>query len=154
MPKQSELNLRDDDELLRLLFSSIDYHDGDITKVAISLDDLKERGFSLDIARIASQSIVNERALAQVSRAKAPEDREKGYIAKFSNLEINAELDTDAKKLFLTNYSPMHGNHAHASLTCFIGAGEKRSYYLLARARLREHLLKNIVELERYPFSH
>lgn len=153
-PKKSELNLRDDDDLLRLLFSDQDYCNGDVTDLAINLEDLKTRGFSLDIARIASQAIISERALAQMSRAKAPNDREKSYIAKFSNEEVNAELDKEKNKLFVTSYSPMQGNYAHASLTCSVGASKTRGYYLFARARLREHLLKNVIEMERFPFSH
>lgn len=153
-PKKSELNLRDDDDLLRLLFSDQDYCNGNVTDLAINLEDLKTRGFSLDVARIASQVMIRERALAQMSRAKTPEDREKSYIAKISNREINAVLDKENNKLFVTSYSPMQGNYAHASLTCCVGASKTRSYYLFARARLRDHLLKNIIEMEKFPFSH
>lgn len=153
-PRESDLYLDENDFLLRLLFSDIDYFNGDVTDLAISLKDLEVRGFSLDIERICSGKIVGDRALEQKSRAKVPTDREKAYISKFANSAINAEVDLQNNKLFSTSYSPMNGNYAHASLLCCPSEKKGRSYYMLARARLKEHLKNNIVGIDNYPFSH
>jgi len=153
-PRKSDLYLDENDYLLRLLFSDIDYFNGDLTDLAISLQDLEKRGFSLDIDRISSREIVSTRMSVQKSKAKVPTDREKAYISKFSNLSVNAEVDLDKNKLFSTSHDPMHGNYAHASLKCCPLEEKKRSYYLLARARLKEHLKQNIISIDDYPFSH
>lgn len=153
-PKKRDLYLGESDSLLRLLFSDIDYFNGDLTDLAISLQDLETRGFSLDIDRISSKKIVSARMLDQKSKAKKPTDRENAYISKFSNSSVNAEVDLDKNKLFSTSYDPMNGNYAHASLKCCPLEQKKRSYYIMARAKLKEHLKQNIVGIDNYPFSH
>lgn len=152
----AEISLNSDDEFLRLLFDSEGYHDGRINDDAISTKDLYERGYSLDIKKIANECVIKLRAKEQSERVlnKDPdsEKRKVAYISTLVNSEVLECVDQNGNSLFETSHTPLDSNYAHASLFC-MSRKESRHYYLYARNQLRPLLLKCMIELDDFDFS-
>ncbi|GJA62112.1 hypothetical protein ACEUCS_04155 [Aeromonas caviae] len=141
----------DESELLRLFFSDEQYADGVIKDISIPLDDLKERGLSLDIKAIVEPSVIGDRAAEQSSRR--PDSRHTAFISEVVKKEICSctnpnEVDADGKEILLFEIlsTPLAENPAHASLLC-IDKSKTRSFYVMARNKLKPFFLKKIVPL-------
>ena len=142
----------DESELLRLFFSDEQYANGVINDIAIPIDDLKERGLSLDVKAIVEPSVIGGRAVEQSS--KRPDSRHTAFISEVVKKEIcsctnpNNEVDADGKEILLFEIlsTPLAENPAHASLLC-IDKSKTRSFYVMARNKLKPFFLKKIVPL-------
>lgn len=145
----------DESELLRLFHSDEQYSDGEIKDIAISIDDLKERGLSLDIKALVKSSVILDRAAEQASRN--PDRRHTTFISEIVKKEVcdctaPDEDDEDSSEsggitlLFEIKPTPLDANPAHASLFC-IKKNKKRSFYVMARNKLKPIFKKKIVPL-------
>lgn len=140
--------MTDESELLRLFFSDEHYFDGTIKDVAISLDDLKERGLSLDIKAIVDPLVMEKRAEQQ--SLKKPEERHTAFVSEVVKNKICSIHDPEGREhtdfLFEILATPLADNPAHASLFC-INKNKKRAFYVMARNKLKPLFLEKIVQL-------
>lgn len=105
----------DNEKLIRLTFTP-EHHDGqEFLNGAVSLDDLRERGFSVD-----RQSITTFEAVCQRVTEQSARNPEKRQVVLFSELVCGAlrnEVDIDSgQPVFLVDATPMPGNDGHASI--------------------------------------
>lgn len=150
-------SIAENDLLLRLMFGSEHYHLNEVKDAAISLQDLKERGFSLDVKNLAPKRVMEERIKSQVDKAiqkkgSDQEERKLAYITSLLNQELISFLDLKESQLFETSHDPVDGNDAHAKLVC-VNKEETRSYYVFARNQLRPLLAKSICKFEDFEFK-
>ncbi len=142
----------DESELLRLFHSDEQYADGEIKDIAISIDDLKERGLSLDIKALVKSSVILDRAAEQASRN--PDRRHTTFISEIVKKDVCDCTVPDEESsesggvtlLFEIKSTPLDANSAHASLFC-IKRNKKRSFYVMARNKLKPIFKKKIVPL-------
>ncbi|HCM9313908.1 TPA: hypothetical protein R4T04_001897 [Enterobacter asburiae] len=155
---QKVKDILNDDVLIRTLFDS-EHYNRDLNELennAIPTSDLKERGLSLDIKRLASESAVLKRVNIQKGRAQeknGPDDRTRKNVF-FSEVEhpkVNDILDTDGVSLFLTKYAPVEGNDAHAMLMCCKN-NKTKAYYVMARNKLMPVFSERITPAQDYTF--
>ena len=85
------LMLEDGCTLLRLLMADEHYKDGSVTDNGISLQDLQDRGYSLDIKSMAVQAVIEERA--QTQSLKRPVERHTAFISEFTKNKKEKLLD-------------------------------------------------------------
>ncbi|MGN7971461.1 hypothetical protein [Serratia sp. 22264] len=138
--------IENEDSLLRLLFSNEHYFNNDIQDLAISLDDLKSRGFSLDLEKICDLNVIEERIKSQAEKASDENARREAFISSLINGVVTSLLDQDGDVLFETFHSPIAENFAHTSLIC--KKKEKtRSHYVWARNKLKPLLTEKIVKI-------
>lgn len=150
-------SLLDDDVLLRLMFGAEHYDENEVKNAAISTDDLKERGFSLDVYCLKPKSAIETRIASQIARAiekkgEDQSDRKIAYISKLINSDLLSCVDEQEKQLFETFHDPVSDNYAHAKLLC-VNKEKTRSYYVYARNKIRPMLLKSICCFSDYDFS-
>jgi hypothetical protein len=138
--------IEDDDILLRMLFSDEHYFNNDINDLAISLQDLKSRGFSLDLEKICDFNVIEKRVKSQAENASNENARREAFISSLINCVVTSLLDQDGDVLFETFHSPIVENAAHTSLIC--KKKEKtRSHYVWARNKLKPLLNEKIVNI-------
>jgi len=155
---QKVKDILNDDVLIRTLFDSEHYNRelNQLENNAIPTSDLKDRGLSLDIKRLASETVVLKRVHIQKNRAQeknGPDDRTRKNVF-FSEVEhpkVNSVLDENGVALFSTKYAPVEGNDAHAMLLC-IKNDQKRSYYIMARNKLMPVFSARITPAQEYTF--
>lgn len=156
---QKVKDILNDDILIRTLFDSEHYNRelNELENNAIPTSDLKERGLSLDIKRLASEGVVLKRVNVQKGRAQeknGPDDRTRKSVF-FSEVEhpkVNAILDDeDGVALFITKYAPVEGNDAHAMLMC-CKQNKKKAYYVMARNKLMPVFSARITPAQDYTF--
>lgn len=151
-----DYKLEDQHALLRLNFAPQHIVDGKVIPSAISTEDLKVRGFSLDSEPLVAQSTLVERA--EIQSAKKPEERVSPHISRFicndaRYLKLN---EADESWAFNIYYSPVgagdgeevKANDAHVSLKCVDGT-KGPSYYKKARNLLLP-VLQNLLTLDNY----
>jgi hypothetical protein len=142
----SEIPLPQDDEwLLRLNFSPEHINNGKIIPAAISLKDLKERGFSVDRERLVNPSTLAERVQSQ--SGKKPQDRIDPYISRFQCGAVRL-IEDEGKPAFKVEASPSKDNHAHAHIMSSQALGESGLRKL--RNLLLPELQKNLIALDEY----
>jgi hypothetical protein len=137
--------VRDDEFLLRLNYSPEHIKDGEILPAAVALEDLKDRGFSVDREELVRIEIIIERAAGQQERS--PAAREEAHLSRFQTGPVRSEVDHEQKPAFSVVASAIPGNAAHAHIVSAIPRGEG------ARRRLRSILLKhlnNLIALNTY----
>ena len=136
--------LSDDEWLLRLYFSPEHIHNGEVVPTAISLSDLRERGFSLDRESIVNTEIIVTRAENQ--SVKKPENRAEPFLSRFECCPVR-KLKHEDKPAFEVKESPMDENHAHAHILSAqkLGDGSLRKL----RNQLIPHL-QGLVALDAY----
>jgi hypothetical protein len=144
---EEKIVIDDNDELLRLLFSSEHFDNGIIKDQGIPTQDLQKRGYSLDLKKIASKAVLEQRASTQSSKAKSPEDRKDAYISYLLKGDAIQATDPDGTSLFKVLHSPIDDNPAHTSLLC-IESEQTKSYYVMARNKLRPLLLRKIISIK------
>lgn len=152
-------DLLNEDVLIRTLFDSEHYNrDLDVLdNNAIPTSDLKERGLSLDIKRLASETVVLQRINVQKGKAQEKHGiddltRKDVYFSEVEHPNICNIIDDDEQVLFVTKYAPVEGNDAHAMLKC-IKNKEKRSYYVMARNKLKPAFSQCIKPAQDYRFT-
>ena len=142
--------LSEDESLVRAFFCP-EQHDGqEFLATAVSLDDLKDRGFSVDRPILTPLSVLTHRVNTQ--RANKPDVRE---FTKFSQLfyaKLRDDRDPTGQDYFDVQASPVAesadepANPGHASIYSAdksLGRGGLRK----VRTELIKHL-NNIVDLE------
>lgn len=153
-------DLLNEDILIRTLFDSEHYNrELDVLdNNAIPTSDLKERGLSLDIKRLASELVVLQRVNVQKGKAQDKHGlddltRKDVYFSEAEHPNISTIIDDgDGQVLFVTKYAPVDGNDAHAMLTC-IKNKEKRAYYVMARNKLKPVFSQCITPAQDYRFT-
>lgn len=146
--------LSDDESLVRAFFCP-EQHDGQVfLATAVSLDDLKDRGFSVDRPTLTPLSVLTHRVDNQ--RAKNPEKREFPKYSQLFYSKLKEDRNAEGQHYFEIQPSPvsesvdMPGNPGHASIYSAdknLGNGGLRK----VRTALIEHL-NNVVELENIPY--
>jgi hypothetical protein len=102
-----------DEWLLRLHFSPEHLLNGELVPTAISISDLKERGFSVDREQIVDADQIVARALAQQQRV--PEKRETSYLSRFECIAVQ-RIQYENDIAFVIIASPTDDNPAHAHI--------------------------------------
>lgn len=144
-----------DESLVRAFFCP-EQHDGSVfLNNAVSLDDLKERGFSVDRPLLTPMSVLLHRLRTQ--RASNPTQREQPKFSELFYEKLLNDTDTDTgKPLFEVLVTPVElsdkgpENRGHASVFSAdrsLGRGGLRKI----RTALLIHL-NNIVELGTLPY--
>ncbi|QGG77745.1 hypothetical protein [Pseudomonas syringae] len=106
----------DDEVLVRITYTP-EHHDGtEFLPGAVSLDDLKSRGFSVDRQCVTHRATVISR-IANQSR-KAPLVRQKVLFSELICHSIRAEKSEDGSDVFIVEATPdlEAGNMGHASI--------------------------------------
>ncbi|MBD1995096.1 hypothetical protein H6G00_00440 [Leptolyngbya sp. FACHB-541] len=124
--------LDDNEWLLRLHFSPEHIQDGEFVPTAISLSDLKERGYSLDREAFVERHLIVDRAEAQSMRL--PEKRKESYLSRFECGPVRC-LKHEGETAFEVKESPRHDNPAHAHILSAQRLGDG------ALRKLRNYLL-------------
>ncbi|MNJ33325.1 hypothetical protein D3C77_280090 [compost metagenome] len=142
--------LSDDESLVRAFFCPEQHNGQEFLATAVSLDDLKDRGFSVDRPTLTPLSVLTHRVTTQ--QANKPDVRE---FTKFSQLfyaKLKEDRDPAGQDYFDVQASPVTesedepANPGHASIYSAdksLGRGGLRK----VRTELIKHL-NNIVELE------
>ncbi|WP_460158730.1 hypothetical protein [Pseudomonas sp. S3_E11] len=148
-----EYTLEDMHSLLRLNFAPQHIVDGKVLPTAISTEDLKSRGYSLDAEPLINADTLTERAQSQSE--KDSEARVSPYISRFQYCDANSIKidDTPAFNIFhspvaLDREKQIKANPAHVSLLC-TDSEKGKPYYRKARILLLP-LLQNLIELSAY----
>ncbi len=144
IPLGQEPQLANDEWLLRLHFSPEHLLNGALTTTAISLSDLKERGFSVDRESIVVPGMIEARAIAQQQRV--PEQRETPYLSRFECISIRRiKYENDIAFTVITSPTDENPAHAHILSAQKLGDGGLR--------KLRELLLnelQTLIALDQY----
>jgi hypothetical protein len=148
-----DYTLEDMHALLRLNFAPQHIVDGKVLPTAISTEDLKSRGYSLDAEPLIIADTLIERAESQA--CKNPEARVSPYISRFQYCDANA-IKMDENPAFHIFHSPVpvdpekqiKANPAHVSLLC-TETDKGTPYYRKARVLLLP-LLQNLIALTTY----
>jgi hypothetical protein len=106
--------VEDDENLIRILYEPEHIRDGVLLEAAIPLEDLKERGFSLDREAHVKSKIVEDRIKTQ--KAKNPGNRQRDTKSVFRCINIRNIIDCNGIRLCIVLDSPSKSNPAHASL--------------------------------------
>lgn len=106
-------DVQDHENLLRLTFAPEHFVGGEFQPTAVSLADLRERGFSVDRTSITTKDVVMQRVEDQ--SARAPAKREVPVYSLLQCGEVRAEAD-EHRPLFDVEASPMDDNPGHASI--------------------------------------
>jgi hypothetical protein len=135
--------------LLRLGFDPEHMKDGSIGPAAVSLNDLKERGFSVDRQVFIKRRVIENRARDQM--AKMPAKRQEALMSSFTCGDVRALEDGDNNRAFIVVDTAEPHNDAHAS----IYSAYPRSNGQLRKIRsLLLPLLQSYVLLETYLQNH
>lgn len=124
--------LDDNEWLLRLHFSPEHILNGEVVPAAISLSDLRERGYSLDREAFVEQRLIVDRASAQ--RMRSPAKRKEPYLSRFECGPVRC-LQDEGQIAFEVKESPTCDNPAHAHILSAQTLGDG------ALRKLRNHLL-------------
>lgn len=151
-----DYKLEDQHALLRLNFAPQHIIDGKVIPSAISTEDLKVRGYSLDSELLVSLSTLTERAETQ--SAKKPEERVSPHISRFfchdaKHLKLEISDEFPAFSIFHSpvkesTESEVKQNDAHVSLLCTDNT-KGPSYYKKAKSLLLP-VLQNLMTLNGY----
>lgn len=131
--------------LLRLNFSPEHIKDGEVVPAAISLSDLKSRGFSIDREHLLDAGAMRARVEAQ--QVKAPESRAQSFLSRFECGPVRLESGGDGHAAFVVDASPLDDNKAHAHILSAVQRGEGALRRL--RLRLVSHL-QRLISLDEY----
>lgn len=139
-----------DNEILIRITYTPEHHDGSrFLNGAVSLEDLKSRGFSVDRPSITTRHSVIRRVAAQSQRN--PGERQRVLFSELFCRSIRSELDENGEQVFLVNATPdpARGNLGHASILSRkqLGAGGLRKI----RVTLLNHL-NRLTEFEKIGF--
>ncbi|GJD90746.1 hypothetical protein BHAOGJBA_4288 [Methylobacterium hispanicum] len=114
--------------LLRLNFNPEHIHGNEVVPSAVSLTDLKSRGYSVDREHLVDIRIVADRAKSHA--ANRPDDRKVSYLSRFECGPVCGETDAEGKVAFRIEASPViateaqPANPAHAHIKSAIPRGE------------------------------
>lgn len=139
--------------LLRLNFAPQHIVDGKVIPSAISTEDLKVRGYSLDSEPLVALETLIERAGTQ--SAKKPVERVSPHISRFLcddakllKLEEADAFDIYHSPVEASEIDGVKANEAHVSLVC-VDRTKGPSYYKKAKSLLLP-VLQNLLTLDDY----
>ena len=115
--KQSDFSpgvVENRENLLRVIYGPEHIVDNKVIESAISLSDLKERGFSLDREKYAKPSVVKDRINRQMENK--PECRKEANIANLACLEVRKIKHDEERALIVIDDGTSEENPAHASI--------------------------------------
>lgn len=131
--------------LLRLGFHPEHMKDGKIGPRAISLGDLRQKGFSVDREAYVKRQVLQDRAHNQM--ANRPDDRKESLISSFSCGNVRELTDEDSKRAFIVIDDAIPENNAHASI---FSAFSRTEGQLRKIRSLLLTLLQNYMPLKTY----
>lgn len=147
--RQSEFSpspVKSEEDLLRLGYHPQDIDEkGKIAPKAITTEDLKERGFSVDRLEYCQKQLIENRAKNQ--SAKLPEKRQKSLISIFRCSSVRRIKKDDNERAFIILDTAEQKNIAHASV---YGNTNKKSILRKIRVELADLLNENLVLLEQF----
>lgn len=108
--------VKDSEELLRVLFYPEHVKDGLVLETAIPLEDLRERGFSVDRRGYAKRSAIEQRVSRQMANEKKREERQESTISKFRCGAVRKILNQDHGRACIVIDTALQENPAHASI--------------------------------------
>lgn len=119
--------------LVRLTFNPESYDSNGFKNTAVSLQDLKERGFSLDREAYTHRECIEERIAAQ--KENKPEDRQFAIFSMMNCIDITSIVNEDGSACFDLIPSPDLDtkNFGHAHL---LSAGAVKSDSYLRKMRV------------------
>lgn len=106
--------VKDEEHLLRVIYAPEHIRNGSVIESAIALEDLKERGFSLDRASYVDDAVIQQRIAAQTDRK--PDQRQSNFIAQFECVSVRNISDESNEQAFIVIDTAQDDNLAHASL--------------------------------------
>ena len=127
--------------LLRLGFHPEHIRDGKLSPTTISLNDLGERGFSVDRQAHVKRRVIEDRAREQMTRR--PEDRQEALISPFVCSVVRELTDEESQRAFLVIDTAEPENCAHASIYSAYprGKGQLRKIRSLLLPLLQSYVL-------------
>lgn len=108
------MEVLDDESLLRLTFAPEHFVDGRFQQGAVALEDLKKRGVSVDRTALTTKCVVLRRVNEQSSRK--PGDRELPVFSLLRCGDVRSESDENGVPCFKVEASPTDENPGHASI--------------------------------------
>ncbi|MGH8557819.1 MAG: hypothetical protein ACRESZ_10240 [Methylococcales bacterium] len=108
-------SVNDSEELLRVLFYPEHVVNGCVLETAIALEDLGDRGFSVDRRSYASRSVIEGRINRQMENPNMRDKRQETTVAKFSCSEVRLLVDNGNKACIVIDTASLE-NRAHASI--------------------------------------
>jgi len=128
--------VKNEEKLLRLVYAPEHVVGGNVIETAISLDDLKCRGLSLDRLAFANKEIILARITVQMKNC--PDKREEASLSKFTCSDIR-NIKNDSQ-VFLIIDDAVKENKAHAAIFINKESGTGKSALRRARATLIAYL--------------
>ncbi|MDN5450023.1 MAG: hypothetical protein L0G06_03925 [Enterobacterales bacterium] len=112
----------DDEKLIRLTFTP-EHHDGnEFLNGAVSLEDLRDRGFSVDRQSVTTIETVSQRISAQTERK--PEKRQDVLFSELECGALRSEIDeVSGVPIFSVDATPAPNNDGHASIKSYQALG-------------------------------
>lgn len=135
--------------LLRTNFSPIHFHQGNLLASAISSDDLRGRGFSVDREHLVNIATIEARIAEQMQRM--PDKRQDAWIALAQCGAIRAEV-YDSLPAFRVAAEPVDGNEAHAAIYAH-RCNSPKSHIKGLKALLLRHLNARLQTFATYRVS-
>jgi hypothetical protein len=108
--------VKDEEYLLRILYEPEHILNGSILETAISLTDLKEKGFSLDRESYVDNIVIQQRITTQTDRN--PTQRQSNVITKFKCVDVRSISDEamNERLFIIIDDIPPDNNQAHAAI--------------------------------------
>jgi hypothetical protein len=106
--------VKDEEELLRIIFYPEHIVDNIVQPSAIALDDLRSRGFSVDRRQYVQHDVL-QRNIDNL-RNRQQEARQVGYIAQLQCRTVRNIHDDNAERAFIVIDTAYEINIAHASI--------------------------------------
>jgi hypothetical protein len=137
--------VRPEEILLRLGFHPEHTEDGKITAHAISRQDLKNRGFSVNRKHYVSHKTIKD--LASQQQNNVPTTRKKTLISSFSCKAVRELIDSDGDRAFVVIDEAESDNPAHASI---YSASPRGDGAIKKMKKLLLPLLQDHIDLEAF----
>ena|SRR5215813_2247210 len=131
--------------LLRLGFHPEHMEDGKIGPRAVSLSDLRQKGFSVDREAYVKRQVLQDRAHNQM--ANRPDDRKEPLISSFSCSDVRVLIGGDSRRAFIVLDDALPENTAHASIYSAFSRTDSQLRQIRA---LLLTLLQNYMPLKTY----
>lgn len=108
--------VKDDEFLLREMFDPEHIENGEVIERAISIKDLRQRGFSVHRMKYVLEDIVRESVKKKESKVRAKDPWRSEGLAKILALEVRKLRDDDGENAFVIIDTAHEENKAHASI--------------------------------------
>lgn len=106
--------VKNSEELLRVIFYPEHIKDGCVLATAVSLTDLRERGFSVDRRGHVIKSVIEQKISRQIANKR--EERQESTISKFRCGAVRELLNESYGRACIVIDTALAENPAHASI--------------------------------------